>query len=162
LLAPLFTDVLAQLLDIHLDIQIEYQQGWNKDEDLAAVLSHSYPRDAALGYTQYGPHRADLKAIIYGFLAKDFLSRGQQKLFVCAMILAQGKLLSNLTKKRPIFLVDDLPSELDSFSLKKMVSLLEELATQVFITAIDVNTIAKFSKEQIKLFHVEHGKVILR
>src|SRR3990167_5657398 len=47
-----------------------------------------------LGYTLFGPHRADLDIKIQGVSAKHFLSRGQQKLLICAIILAQGMLLS--------------------------------------------------------------------
>lgn len=160
-LKPLLLDMLPTLLCMDIDIDIEYQQGWHKELDYPEVLAGAYLRDTLLNYTQFGPHKADLKILINRIPAKDFLSRGQQKLFVCAMILAQGILLQKLTQQRPIYLIDDLPSELDNDSLKRVSGLLMQQDTQVFITAIEPNEIIEFVDSAI-MFHVEHGKIAAR
>ena len=159
-LTPLLLEMLAEVFNSIVEIDIEYQRGWDSELSLDKVLTDSYLKDAWLGYTQFGPHKADLKVLINGVPAKDFLSRGQQKLFVCGMILAQGKLLSKLVKKHPIFLVDDLPSELDSNSLMKIMGLLEQQKAQVFVTAIDLEVIKEFLSCASKMFHVKQGTII--
>ena len=119
------------------DLEIIYQVAGIIDDIYQYVLEESIEKDMQLGYTQFGPHRADLKVTISRIPAKDILSRGQQKLLVCAMILAQGALLQSHANKRPIYLVDDLPSELDAVSRSNLIALLSKQAAQVFVTAIE-------------------------
>jgi DNA replication and repair protein RecF len=59
-------------------------------------------------------------------------------------------------------LVDDLPAELDSANKIKVLRILSELEEQVFITGIEKEQLYQpLQKEkELKLFHVEHGKII--
>lgn len=158
-LLPMLLQTVSSLLTLP-ELKIQYQPGWDDTRDYQAILSDSMGKDLSLGYTQYGPHRADLKILINSSPAKDILSRGQQKLFVCAMILAQGALLRSCMNKKPIYLVDDLPSELDSCSRSNLLDLLSKQEAQVFITAIEPNALTDFlTMSDIKVFHVEHGQI---
>ena len=49
-----------------------------------------------MGFTQQGPQRAELKTSLSKRPAVEVLSRGQQKLVVSALKLAQGRLLESL------------------------------------------------------------------
>ncbi len=158
-LIPIISELLGLLLNLEAPIEIEYQRGWNPNVDYATVLEHAYLKDRQLGYTQFGPHKADLKISINQRSAKDFLSRGQQKLLVCGMIVAQGMLLWTLNQTPPIFLIDDLASELDSQSLSRIIGLLIRQKAQVFVTAIFPKVWDGFLDCATKLFHVEHGRV---
>jgi DNA replication and repair protein RecF len=159
LLFPLLKETLAELITLH-DLEITYQSGWDPLSTYADVLANSYEKDMHLGYTQYGPHRADFKIKIKRIEAKDILSRGQQKLFVCAMILAQGALLSASVNKKPIYLIDDLPAELDVVSRSNLITLLSKQETQVFVTAVEKNALSNIiSMLPLKMFHVEHGNL---
>ena len=93
--------------------------------------------------------------------AADLLSRGQQKLVVCALRLSQGRLLSELLDRSCVFLVDDLASELDALRCKALCLLLEELKCQVFVTCIDKQAMKDCwsAATPIKMFHVEHGTI---
>lgn len=158
-LLPILIDTIADLLTLQ-NLEISYQRGWNENQTYQQVLENSIDRDMQLGYTQMGPHRADLRIIIKGIPAKDILSRGQQKLFVCAMILAQGALLNCCSNKRPIYLIDDLPSELDVLSRSKLMAVLSKQEAQVFITAVEREVIESYLVQPIaKMFHVEHGNI---
>lgn len=160
---PLIAQLANELLAMH-DLDIQYQAGWNETIDYSSVLAMHYPEEFRLGYTQYGPHRADFDVLSAGCSVKHFLSRGQQKLLICAMMIAQGMLLTMQGKKEPIYLVDDLPSELDVKSRKKLLSLLASQQTQVFITAIESETICNVISHKLdvpmKVFHVEHGNIV--
>lgn len=159
---PLLAAATAELLGI-TDLELIYHAGWDKSADYSDILAASYHDDMRYGSTQHGPHRADMDILIEGVSAKHFLSRGQQKLLICAMIVAQGMLLSDLINKAPIYLVDDLPSELDERSGSKLVSLLAQQQSQVFITAIDHavmhGLLGNDIGSSVKVFHVEHGRV---
>lgn len=165
-LTPFFVEITQELLvlaDIAA-IEIEYQPGWRSDQALATVLQENFLEEYRLGHTQYGPHRADLAVTCNTLPVKHFLSRGQQKLLICAMILAQGKLLSQHTNKRLIYLVDDLPAELDVLSRQKLIALLSQQQTQIFVTAIESATVCSLIEHDanvpVKMFHVEHGVVV--
>ena len=81
-------------------------------------------------------------------------------MFVCAMILARGILLKNRENKRPIYLVDDLPSELDVTNRSSLLALLSRQEAQIFITAAERNSWDGFvTIGPMKLFHVEHGNM---
>jgi DNA replication and repair protein RecF len=155
---PVFLAILAELLPLS-DLELGYQQGWAEEAEYSDILTRHLDKDLQFGYTQMGPHRADLKIKIAGVPAKDILSRGQQKLFVCAMILAQGALLHRYTEKRPIYLIDDLPSELDLVSRSKLIALLSKQETQVFVTAVEREILDSFLIRPTNVFHVEHGDI---
>lgn len=161
-LFPYLDTIAKQLLPLE-NFMLNYQAGWDQAYEYGEILAKYRTEDLHIGYTQYGPQRADLTIKTNGILVKHFLSRGQQKLLICAMILAQGLLLTKLTNKRLIYLVDDLPSELDLHSRERLISLLTKQETQIFITAIEPSTICDFVNEQSKVpmnvFHVEQGSI---
>ncbi len=160
-LKPVFEDVLSQLVSLD-DLTLSYFRGWDKDRDLQAVLDSQFDRDSQLGHTQAGPQRADLRLRIKGMNAAEVLSRGQQKLVVCALKIAQGYLLKERGRQQDcVFLVDDLPSELDEHHRGALCRLLEGLNCQVFITGVEAEQLARsWQKETLlTMFHVEHGHI---
>ena len=159
-LSPFITSISQHLLMLD-GLEIIYLSGWNESMDYASVLSNSYQDDYRLGYTQFGPHRAELLLTFNAVPAKLFLSRGQQKLLICAMILAQGFLLKQDTNKGLIYLIDDLPSELDRQNRSKLLALLVAQQAQTFITTIERKDICEcldhIHQSTVKVFHVEQG-----
>ena len=150
---------------IKLDgIKLSYYCGWDKDKNYAEVLAAGIERDQRIGYTQAGSHRADLRITIDGQDAAEILSRGQQKLLVCALKIAQGYVFTRITGRKSVYLVDDLPAELDEKHRALLVKWLATMGTQVFITGVERDVLLSSwqDKPEItpKLFHVEHGRVV--
>ncbi len=145
------------------ELSLAYSPGWEGDEGFLAALQRVYFDELQAGHTLLGPHRADLDLRSRGDSVRHILSRGQQKCLICAIILAQGRLLTDQHHKGSIYLIDDLPSELDEVNQAKLISLLFEQGSQVFITAIEKQVIAAWMKLEnappVKVFHVEHGQV---
>lgn len=164
-LIPFFVDLIQVLLPSFDPVQMRYHPGWDTDRHYMEVLESHYLEEYQSGHTLYGPHRADLHLEVNSLAAKHFLSRGQQKLLVCAMILAQGILLTKGGNKQLIYLIDDLPAELDPGSRARLISLLIKQKAQIFISAIEQETMRSIISEQaslpIKMFHVEHGSISL-
>lgn len=162
-LQPHLCHLTQALLSIS-DLTVEYDSGWPRNTDFAEGLMAAMPEDYRIGYTQSGPHRADFEMLSGGLVLRHILSRGQQKLLICAMILAQGMMLAEQERSGLIYLVDDLPSELDLFSRQKLVSLLAMQKSQIFITAIEKEAVFELVSDKArvptKVFHVEHGKVV--
>jgi DNA replication and repair protein RecF len=163
-LYPVFRSLMARLSPDLAAIELRYRSGWDKDKSLQEALESSETSDHEQGFTHVGPQRADIKVIFNGLPAGDTLSRGQQKLTVCALKLAQGRLLTSRNNHACIYLVDDLPAELDSFHAGSVAEVLEELQTQVFITCVERDDMLKVWPEagrgDLAMFHVEHGMVI--
>lgn len=159
-LVPVFEEVLSSLIELD-ELRLSYNRGWDKDRGLFDVLMASKQSEREQGFTRSGPHRADLRLRYKGANAADILSRGQQKMVVCALRLAQGKLLSSLRNKSCVFLVDDLPSELDKERRQALCKLLEDSNSQVFITCVDEKELQDCwsSDSTISLFHVEQGRI---
>ncbi len=159
-LKPVFETTLAALVDLK-GLTLSYYRGWDKDRTLAEVLAGSVERDRALGHTQSGPQRADLRLRMGGHNAAEILSRGQQKLVVCALRIAQGHLVNDRKRGRCIYLVDDLPSELDEQHRSALCKLLEQLECQVFITCVDSTVLQDGWGDDtpVSMFHVEHGRI---
>jgi len=159
-LKPVFETTLKALLDLD-GLTLSYYRGWDKDRPLVDVLASSLERDRAMGHTQSGPQRADLRLKVGSHNAAEVLSRGQQKLVVCALRIAQGHLVSEAKRGQCIYLVDDLPSELDAQHRLALCRLLEQLNCQVFITCVDSTVLQEGWGEQtpVSMFHVEHGQI---
>ena len=113
--------------------------------------------DIDRGYTQFGPHRADLRIQTSKGNAKEILSRGQQKLCVASLVLAQCQQISSLGKQA-IILVDDLAAELDEGNRKSLLLALQQTGSQIFITGTDDSLYPDVPTEA-KVFHVKQGLV---
>ncbi len=157
-LLPFLQGALAELVEIP-ELKLSYYPGWDESLSFEEAISQSTNKDLYAGHTQLGPHRADFKIFIRDTSAKDILSRGQQKLFICGMIVAQGAMLNECVNRRPIYLIDDLPSELDITSRSRLMGLLARQSAQVFVTAVERAALTDVCQTPMKMFHVEHGSV---
>ena len=141
---------------VGLDVELSYSQGWPQDESLAAALIRTAERDRLKAVTQVGPHRADIRLRQSGRLARDTLSRGQQKLAAIAMSLAPLRLISEVTGVAPTLLLDDPEAELDPVRLAAFIGEVESLNCQLVFTAL--RQTSAFGKPET-VFHVEQGAV---
>lgn len=160
-LRPIFEQLLSALTEIS-DLKLGYSRGWDKQTPLAALLEASRSRDQDQGFTQSGPQRADLRLTRYGRPAVEMLSRGQQKLVVSALKLAQGQLLETLVARRCLYLVDDLPSELDLHHRALFCEQLKAQAGQVMMTTVETESLRHClgaDDTEVAWFHVEHGQI---
>lgn len=141
-------------------LELGYARGW-KSDSLLFDLEQSRERDFERGFTSVGPHRADLVFTDQGRLAVDTLSRGQIKIAVAALRVAQAAVLKDEQDKRCLFLVDDLSAELDGQHRQRLAEELSAVAAQVFVTSIDADAVIGLwgDTASVRMFHVEHGLV---
>lgn len=160
---PVFEETLAELLPLP-ELSLRYYRGWDRKRSLADVLEQGRGSDQLMGFTQQGPQRADLRIRIDRRPALEVLSRGQQKLVVSAMKLAQGRLLEATTGRTCIYLIDDLPAELDANHRSVFGRWLERMQCQVFITSVEREAIADLWQPDTAtaMFHVKHGRLSTR
>ena len=160
-------DKLLQQVDLFVEISVRYQRGWDADTPLLEYLEENRLRDTELGYTRSGPHRADLRVTLKNRPVVEVLSRGQQKALACSLLIAQGQVFQQQSDRQCIFLVDDMPAELDQHTQERVAKWLLSMGCQVFVTGIEeellkrswMNAQEQGSTFELKLFHVEHGQV---
>lgn len=160
-LTPVFQSVLSELSDL-VQVDLAFQQGWDAHKTLEEAMTLGRPRDIEAGYSHIGPQRADLRVKTASGDALDTLSRGQQKLVVSALKIAQGKLL--VEKGRPlIYLIDDLPAELDADHRLRLCRLLEQLDSQIFITCVEPDVMDHVWSDttDIRRFQMQDGVMSL-
>lgn len=107
-------------------ISRQFQQG----------LSSLEEAERARGTTLLGPHRDD---IIFTFDDKTFRyygSQGEQRSLVLALKMAEGKMVEQHFREKPVFLLDDVFSELDAARRSKLLSILDP-SYQVLLTSTD-------------------------
>jgi len=157
-LQPLFSRSVVEMLGCD-DITMQYRAGWEAEVPLNELLASNRDKDRELGYSRYGPQRADLVFKRDGVAARERLSRGQQKLLVSALVLGQAQLLTNVTGKPGTVLIDDISAELDAEHCAKLMKVLLATGSQLVVTAITAEQLPDISEEHPAMFHVEHGEV---
>lgn len=137
------------------DLRIEYRPGWRRDLTLAEALEESRSRDRATGFSQVGPHRADLQLDFESGGVRETASRGQQKLVAAALVLAQVSLFEAQTGRRSTLLLDDASAELDGSAQARLAEALSALKSQQILTGLSLESLQP--RAGFPVFHVEQG-----
>ncbi len=138
-------------------VNFVYQRGWAADKSLLEALAAASEREMQFGSTQTGPHRADMKLIYDERRARKRVSRGQQKLLACALIVAAVEVVQAHLERPLLLLLDDPAAELDANSLDRLMSRVADLGCQVIATSLVVDK--SLFLQSPTLFHVEQGVV---
>ncbi len=137
--------------------QIELDWGWAAERTLQESLRAGRVSDYQAGATRSGPHRGDIAFTINGRPAASIYSRGQIKLFIAMLMVAQSEVLRLLTGEIPLFMVDDFAAELDGEARTRLVLDLMAQHNQVFLTSTELDKRLP-GLEEATVFHVEHGE----
>lgn len=154
---PMMEDIVSRI--VGFPINIRFRRGWDSGVSLKVACERSLTGDRLRGYTQTGPHRADLRFSLNGHLVQHTLSRGETKLFVTAILVAQIRDLTSILGHPPVVLVDDLASELDPDSRNRCLAELKASGAQLVLTAISNHWLGRDDIEEMRLFHVEQGRI---
>ena len=141
-------------------VRFEYRAGWNEEKGLLEQLEAGIERDTQQGSTQAGPHRADLKLVYDERQARRLVSRGQQKLLACAMVLAATETAQTSLERPLLLLLDDPAAELDHESLGRLMRRVAALGCQVIATSLSQSP--EIFGRDAAVFHVEHGALSRR
>jgi DNA replication and repair protein RecF len=136
-------------------VGFEYAQGWVSGRSLEQALTAALDRDLQAGSSGVGPQRADLRLIYDDRQARKLVSRGQQKLLACAMILAASGVVQSRLEQPLLLLLDDPAAELDQCSLERLMGEVVELESQVIATALTPDS--GWFPMPASMFHVERG-----
>jgi DNA replication and repair protein RecF len=141
-----------------LGVAVGFTTGWLAGTAFEEALRTHAERDRTRGTTTVGPHRADVTLRRSQRVARETLSRGQQKLTAVAMIISQLRVLQDELNLRAVLLLDDPAAELDDKNLHRLFEELAALRCQMIATSLTQET-ALFQAPKAT-FHVEQGRVI--
>lgn len=113
------------------------------------------------GTTLFGPQKDEFLIKLNNNVAREFASQGQHKTLLISLKFAEFQFLKNKRNDTPIFLLDDIFSEIDSFRIKMVIETLRNNSSQIFITTTNPNQVSEvFNSKNIKFIKVEDGKAI--
>lgn len=121
------------------------------EEALYTLLSTRFREEMNRGTTAYGPHRAELLLSLNGRGMKGIASQGQTRSMAIALKLAEGEVSKERSGEYPVYLLDDVFSELDAVRRSYLLS--GVIPGQVIITSCDE------IGDGYRVFEVEGGRV---
>jgi len=107
---------------------------------------------------QVGPHRDELRVQLDTRAARAYGSRGQVRSIVLALKLAE-LVAARERGETPLFLLDDLSSELDRRRTERLVRVLLSLEAQVWVSTTDPDHIAGLPPEDTLRVAVREGSL---
>lgn len=118
-------------------------------------LLETREQDIRLGSTSIGPHRDEVSLLLDGQSARLYGSQGQQRSCVLALKLAECGIIESSTGNRPVILLDDVLSELDSRRRAYLLTCMQ--AHQVLITCCEEDPLIQGDRAQV--FTIENGRI---
>jgi DNA replication and repair protein RecF len=113
--------------------------------------------EIALGYSLVGPHRDDLEIRFDGYEIARFGSSGQQRSALLILDLAQMSVYYRVFEEHPVFLIDDLDSELDHTRIEILLNYLDGRGQTIVSTS--KRSIADRYRHRAATFFVKSGIV---
>ncbi|HEU0165319.1 MAG TPA: hypothetical protein VFQ54_09760, partial [Thermomicrobiales bacterium] len=122
-------------------------------------LAVKRPEEFRRGVTSIGPHRDD---VMFGMNGRDLAiygSRGQQRLGVVAIKLAEGDLIAGETGEKPILMLDDVLSELDGAHRDLLLHAVAGNDRQLIVTSTEHPPLDHSSLQYLPMVDVEAGRL---
>lgn len=148
-----------QAHDVAQNTCVKLVSGWPGKKGLLEVLQESRAADMERGFTRAGIHQADVRFSAADSRIAARYSRGQIKIFVVLLLLAQARQIQEKTRVSPILLIDDFKAELDQTNSEYLLTWLYNEKFQSFLTTTAHTTVAE-GQYSYREFHVEHGEII--
>ena len=127
-------------------------------ENLAEGLKDSRNKDIHLKLTSVGPHRDDFSFVGNGIDLRKFGSQGQQRTCALSLKLSEIELVTRLIGDKPVLMLDDVLSELDSRRQNYLMNTIGGIQTMITCTGLDEFVNNRFEIDQ--LYRIEDGQVV--
>ncbi|MBA3413956.1 MAG: DNA replication/repair protein RecF [Chloroflexia bacterium] len=107
--------------------------------EFVRALAERRSEEVRRGVTVVGPHRDDLAFGADGMDLGVYGSRGQQRLAVVALKLAETELMTEAAGEAPVLLLDDVLSELDLSHRRQLEDAAVRIEAQAIVTGTDAS-----------------------
>lgn len=158
----MFVEQLNEIIyDIHKnlsggkeELKVVYEPNVSED-NFEAKLKASQEKDIKLKMTSAGPHRDDFCFMVNGVDIRKYGSQGQQRTAALSLKLAEIELVKKVTGDKPVLLLDDVLSELDSHRQNYLLNNIGDIQTIITCTGLDEFINNRFEID--KIFKVSNG-----
>ncbi len=135
--------------------EIKNKSGERKEieKEYREIFKNDLRREILAGISLFGPHRDDMEILINGVSARNFASQGQQRSIVLSLKLSEGEICREVSGEYPVFLFDDVLSELDDE--RRLYLLSGKGDKQIIISSCEYDEKTDFADRVIK---VKNGK----
>ena len=122
-------------LNYKSDIKKDIKERKKAEEEYKIIFTEELEREKIVGNSLFGIHRDDLIININGVSARQYASQGQQRSIVLCLKLGEGEVIKEICGEYPVFLFDDVLSELDEKRKKFVIEGIGE--RQIIITSCE-------------------------
>lgn len=147
---PIHENITGGSENIHIGYEMNVTEEAYEDE-----FNNSTDRDIRFGQTHIGPHRDDLSFEVNDIDMRKYGSQGQQRTCALSLKLAEIELVKNSIHEKPVLLLDDVLSELDSERQNLLLNQINDIQTIITCTGVE-----DFIKNRFKInriFQVENA-----
>jgi DNA replication and repair protein RecF len=127
--------------------------------DMSETIDRERHAEFRRGVTLVGPHRDDLSVTIDSNAIGAYGSRGQQRLAVIAMKLAETDLMTSAGADTPVLLLDDVFSELDAIHRGLLAASISDAQMQTIVTTTDEAVVRDAAIPLERYASVEAGEI---
>lgn len=156
-IAPVINVLHREISNEREDVKLFYEKNISAD-GMREALDFSFDNDMRLGSTTKGPHRDDLRFDLGDVDLRKYGSQGQQRTAALSLKLSEVSMMEKETGEKPVLLLDDVLSELDSRRQKDLLKSLSD--TQTLITCTGLDDFVKNQYKVNKIFEIRNGVVV--
>lgn len=127
------------------------------EEEYLQKLTNNVEKEIKAGTTLYGIHKDDIDIYLNGNEARSFCSQGQQRCLALAMKLGEGEISRSVTGEHPVFLFDDIFSELDSKRKEYVTNGIKKC--QVIITSCEKEGLERVAGNVIEVTQGKYSRI---
>jgi DNA replication and repair protein RecF len=153
-----FPHALVELQGVLEQMLLE-EPAFTVEERYRSMLSESRRRDASAGRTLIGPQASDL-VVLHGPKneAAEDCSTGEQKALLTGLVLAHARLVTAMSGRTPILLLDEVAAHFDARRREALYDELEKFGGHVWMTGADPELFSKLV-DRADIFTVTPGKI---
>lgn len=122
-------------------------------------LIELHAAELSSGVSLVGPQKHDVRFLYDGNDSRFYCSQGQQRALILSYKMAQIVYHRELHGNDPVLMLDDVLSELDSEKRLALISFLQEIKSQIFITTTDLNLPSEIQNRETAVFNIDHGQI---
>ena len=139
-----------------------YIEGENRDEikrEFEKKLDEKRELEIIRGVTLVGPHRDDWTILLDGKDIRTMGSQGQMRIAAVTLKVVELQLVNERNDKHPILLLDDVISELDRETVKKLLEFVKGAGGQIIITSTERESFFKDNCPKTRVISLKDGLI---
>jgi DNA replication and repair protein RecF len=141
-------------------ISVRYAPSWKEEnpDKIISGLAERRSGDLTLGTSMSGPHRDRYIFICRGAEFAGKASTGQRRLLALLLRIAQARLYTQMTGRKPLLLLDDVLLELDGEKRRRFLAVMPGY-DQAFYTFLPEEPYERYRKDDTLVYYVKEGVI---